>query len=69
MLLTLEELDATKSESVYLEYRHPEYNSGPRPTSWVRAWLGSPKGPNRALYGKTWRCWDGAPDITKEWEE
>lgn len=58
---TLDELDTTSKIDVYLEYRHPEYNSGYRLTRWVRAWLGSTKSPNRVLYGKTWRCWAKKP--------
>jgi hypothetical protein len=71
--MTIEELDALKNETVYLEYRYPSYSSGYRKTSWIRAWLGSTKSPNRALYGITWRCWDTQPGaeelMAAEWKE
>lgn len=57
MPLTLEELDLVRNETVYMEYRYPEYTSGYRKTAWVRAWIGNPVGINYTLYGKTWRCW------------
>lgn len=71
--MTIEELDALKNETVYLEYRYPSYNSGYRKTSWIRAWLGSTKSTNRALYGITWRCWEKKPTEEEskavEWRE
>ena len=72
-LFNLEELDKAKRIWVYLEYRYPEYSSGYRMIGWVRGFLGSRKGPNRALYGKTWRCWDTKPGaeelMAAEWKE
>lgn len=58
---TLEELRTTPNSTVYLEYRYPEYNSGLRRKGLILAGLASTKGPNRALYGKTWRCWAKKP--------
>ena len=72
-LFTIEELDKATRIWVYIEYRYPEYSSGYRLIGWAREYLGSRKGPNRALYGKTWRCWDtqpGAEEImAAEWKE
>lgn len=58
---SFEELSTVTDAHIYLEYRQPEYSSGYRRTAWIRAWMGSEKGPNRALYGKTWRCWEKEP--------
>lgn len=71
MLLTLEQIDANPKGNVYLEYRYPEYNSGYRKVSWIRAWLGHPSGKNRSLYGRTWRCWSEKPSEGErvEWED
>lgn len=62
MPYTLEQLDTAEVKEIYLEYRRPEYSSGYRNTAWVRAWMASRKSPNRALYGKTWRCWEHEPN-------
>lgn len=73
MLMTLDQIAAIPNEMVYLEYRYHEYSSGCRLVSWIMAWLGHPSGPNRALYGKTWRCWTEKPSeeerLGTEWKE
>ena len=61
MPYTFEELLTVNRETVYLEYRYPEYNSGYRKARWVRAFLGYKTSPNTSLYGKTWRCWERMP--------
>lgn len=68
---TLEELDKVKVPKVWIEYRYPQYNSHLVPTVEVRAFWASPKGINRSLYGKTWRCWSEKPSEEErvEWED
>lgn len=73
MPYTFEELLTVNREIVYLEFRYPEYSSGYRKTNRVIAYLGYKTSPNRALYGKTWRCWERMPSEEEsknaEWEE
>lgn len=70
MLLTLEQIAANPKGKVYLEYRHPEYTSGYREASWIKAWIGKPNGKHSAQYGRTWRCWSEKPSEEEcvEWE-
>ena len=71
--LTLDQIVTIPKAIVYLEYRNHEYSSGYRQASWVMAWLGHPSGSNRAMYGKTWRCWIAKPTEAErqiaEWKE
>ena len=73
MLLTLDQLDDSSIETVWFEFKYPEYSSGYRKRKNVRATFGSTRGPNRALYGKTWRCWTEKPSeeeqIGAKWKE
>ena len=70
--LTLEQVFQQPTGLVYLEYRFPEYCSGYRTVGWIKAWLGHVRSPNRALYGKTWRCWSTKPtaadSFNSDWE-
>lgn len=71
MLLTLEQIAAIPEGKVYLEYRYPQYSSGYRDASYIRAWHGHPRSKNRARYGKTWRCWSEKPSEGEwmKWED